>query len=179
MDNPYVSTQHGVKGEGHDNVCFIAEDSNSQPITHMYNFFELFARNNINLTDFQLYYYGYKSTCKSLDLSFVTPANVFKSHEEYYIKAATEIIKKYGDNIYFKFCEKEAYEKFLSSPNSTNARKCFKTTSTKGTLWAYKLFYVGCSRARKELIVLVDNTKLESFRKEFVTKMSKIGFEVE
>lgn len=179
MDNPRVSTQHGVKGEGHDNVCFIAEDSNSQPITHMYNFFELFARHNINLTDFQFYYYDYNSKCKSIDLSFIAPADVFKDHKEYYINAAAEIIEKYRNNIYFDFCEKEKYEKFLSNPNSTNAKKCFKTTNTKGTLWAYKLFYVGCSRAKKELVVLVDNSKVHSFRNQFIAKMSTIGFEVE
>lgn len=179
MDNPHVSTQHGVKGEGHDNVCFIAEDSNSQPITHMYSFFELFARHNINLTDFQLYYYDYNSTCKCVDLSFVAPADIFKDHKEYYINSANEIIEKYRNNLYFNFCEKETYEKFLNNPNSTNAKKCFKTTSTKGTLWAYKLFYVGCSRAKKELVILVDNSKAHSFREQLIEKMSTIGFEVE
>ena len=36
---PSVSTQHGVKGEGHNNVCFIAEDSTRNPIVYMYEFF--------------------------------------------------------------------------------------------------------------------------------------------
>lgn len=179
MDNAHVSTQHGVKGEGHENVCFIAEDSNSQPITHMYRFFELFAKHNINLTDFQSYYYDYNSTCKSLDLSLISPADVFEEHKDYYIDAATKIFEKYRNNLYFNFCEKEAYEKFLSRSNSTNARKCFKTTNTKGALWAYKLFYVGCSRAKKELIVLVDSSKVSSFRGQFIAKMSTVGFEVE
>ncbi len=179
MDNSRVSTQHGVKGEGHENVCFIAEDSNSQPITHMYSFFELFARHNINLTDFQVYYYDYNSTCKCMDLSFVAPAEIFKDHKEYYISAANEIVEKYRNNLYFDFCEKDTYEKFLNNPNSTNAKKCFKTTRTKGTLWAYKLFYVGCSRAKKELVVLVNQSKVQSYREQFIAKMSKIGFEVE
>lgn len=179
MDNPHVSTQHGVKGEGHDNVCFIAEDSNSQPITHMYSFFELIAKHNINLTDFQSYYYDYNSSCKCLDLSFVSPASVFEGYREYYIDAATKMVEKYRNNLYFDFCEKEAYEKFLNKPNSTNVRKCFKTTNTKGTLWAYKLFYVGCSRAKKELVVIVDSSKVNPYRSQFITKMSTLGFEVE
>ena len=32
LGKPSVSTQHGVKGEGHNNVCFIAEDSTRNPI---------------------------------------------------------------------------------------------------------------------------------------------------
>lgn len=73
----------------------------------------------------------------------------------------------------------ELYHKFLSKPNSTNAKFCFKTTSTKGTLWAYKLFYVGCSRAKTELVVLVNSTKVESYKTQFISKMSAIGFEVD
>ena len=38
---PSVSTQHGVKGEGHNNVCFIAEDSTRNPIVYMYEFFSV------------------------------------------------------------------------------------------------------------------------------------------
>lgn len=179
MDNPHVSTQHGVKGEGHDNVCFIAEDSTSQPITHMYSFFKLFTRYNINLTDFQIYYYNYNSSCKDIDLSFVVPARIFNEHQEYYVNAANEILETYNDNLYFNFCEKEKYETFLNNPNSKNAKKCFKTISTKGTLWAYKLFYVGCSRAKKELVVLVNKSEIDNYKELFVEKMSSIGFEVE
>lgn len=179
MDNQFVSTQHGVKGEGHEKVCFIAEDSNSQPITHMYAFLELFSKHDINLTDFQTFYYDYNKTCKAIDLSFVAPAEVFKKHKDYYKIEAAKIVNKYRNNLYFSFCEMELYNKFLGNPNSTNARRCFKTTSTKGTLWAYKLFYVGCSRAKKELVVLVDSTKVESYKTQFISKMSAAGFEVD
>ncbi len=88
-----------------------------------------------------------------------------------------KIISKYHDNIYFSFCENNSYKKFLSKPNSSNAKDCFKTTSTKGTLWAYKLFYVGCSRARKELVVLVDSNIISNFANELIAKMNLVGFE--
>lgn len=177
MDNQFVSTQHGVKGEGHDKVCFIAEDSKNQPIIHMYKFMELFSKHNINLTDFQSYYYDYLRTCKSINTVNTTPASEFEKHKDYYIEEAKKIVDKYYGNIYFSFCEINLYNKFLSKPNSSNARKCFKTTSTKGTLWAYKLFYVGCSRARKELVVLVDSNLIANFANELITKMNSIGFE--
>lgn len=177
MDNQFVSTQHGVKGEGHDKVCFIAEDSKNQPITHMYKFLELFSKHDINLTDFQSHYYDYLRTCKSIDTTNITPASEFEKYKDYYIEQATKIVSKYHQNIYFSFCEINAYTKFLSTPNSSNAKKCFKATSTKGTLWAYKLFYVGCSRARKELVVLVDSNLIANFENELITKMNAIGFE--
>lgn len=36
--NPRVSTQHGVKGESHDSVVFVAEDSSNNPCVAMYRF---------------------------------------------------------------------------------------------------------------------------------------------
>jgi len=179
MDNQFVSTQHGVKGEGHDKICFIAEDSKNQPTTHMYKFLELFSKYDINLTDFQSYYYDFLKTCKLVDTTNTTPASEFELHKDYYVTEATKIVNKYQGNIYFDFCELALYNKFLSKPNSTNAKNCFKITSTKGTLWAYKLFYVGCSRARKELVVLVDSNLTANFTDELIKKMSLIGFETE
>lgn len=179
MDNQFVSTQHGVKGEGHDKVCFIAEDSKNQPITHMYKFLELFSKHNINLTDFQTFYYDYLGACKAVDTSNVTPSAVFENHKDYYLEEATKIVEKFQENLYFTFCEVELYNKFLNKPNSTNAKNCFKATSTKGALWAYKLFYVGCSRARKELIVLVDANNIACFKNELISKMNLIGFQTE
>jgi DNA helicase-2/ATP-dependent DNA helicase PcrA len=41
LNSPKVSTQHGVKGESHDSVVFVADDSYSNPIVHMYRFFEM------------------------------------------------------------------------------------------------------------------------------------------
>ena len=43
LETPKISTQHGVKGEGHDEVVFIAEDSGN-PSVKMYKFFELMAK---------------------------------------------------------------------------------------------------------------------------------------
>ena len=45
-------------------------------------------------------------------------------------------------------------------------------------LTAYKLFYVGCSRARKNLIVVVDAYKVNGFKEAFMNKMKEIGFSV-
>ena len=54
----------------------------------------------------------------------------------------------------------------------------FKVSKVEGILTAYKLFYVGCSRARKNLLIYVDETKISDFKKEFIEKVEAIGFSV-
>ena len=41
MSDPKISTQHGVKGESHDTVVFVADNSRSNPVVHMSKFFEM------------------------------------------------------------------------------------------------------------------------------------------
>lgn len=43
-------------------------------------------------------------------------------------------------------------------------------------LVAYKLFYVGCSRARKNLSIILDAKKITAFKTELIGKLSQIGF---
>ena len=38
LDDPRVSTQHGVKGESHTSVIFVADDSKNNPVVHMHRF---------------------------------------------------------------------------------------------------------------------------------------------
>ncbi len=176
LDNPKISTQHGVKGEGHDNVCFISEDSKQTPIIYMYDFFWLLCTEDINLTDFQNFYYDYSSDIESIDLTYLSPADVYKDHKEEYIEKAHFINDKYKDDKYFAFCQQKQYIKYLNNPTSTNAKDCFKSTKIRGVLWAYKIFYVGCSRARQDLTIIVDENKITPFRNLFIERMTSIGF---
>ena len=57
-------------------------------------------------------------------------------------------------------------------------RYCLKITNIEGILTAYKLFYVGCSRAKRNLTVVVDENKIAQFKDAFVEKVRKIGFAV-
>lgn len=57
--------------------------------------------------------------------------------------------------------------------------KLFKISKIEGILTAYKLFYVGCSRARKNLVIVVDETKINKFENEFKAKLISIGFEIQ
>ena len=60
--NPMVSTQHGVKGEGHKKILFVAENS-SNPGIKMYEFLNLFTcfytQNKFNFDSFQQFYYDF------------------------------------------------------------------------------------------------------------------------
>lgn len=51
LNDPRVSTQHGVKGESHDTVVFVADNS-SNPAVHMSKFFEVWSEMNITLREF-------------------------------------------------------------------------------------------------------------------------------
>lgn len=175
---PKISTQHGVKGEGHNAVCFVAEDSTSNPIVYMYDFFHLLCTEDINLTDFQNFYYDYISELKSIDLSYLKPAQVYKAHKVEYIKYAQYIRDKYKNNKYFSFCQQKYYDKYLNHPTSTNAKDCFESKKIKGILWAYKLFYVRCSRAKENLVIIIKEDKILSFKNEFEKKMISIGFDI-
>lgn len=182
LKQPYVSTQHGVKGEGYDSVCFIAENS-SNPSVKMYDFFELFSKHKINLTEFQSFYYEYLS--KLIDLERTVKIKLSKLKSSDYEKNNTEfnefltsITKKMDDNIYFDFIYKKHYQKYLARQNKSNLDPLLKINSIYGILTAYRLFYVGCSRARKELKVLVDANSVKDYQEEFIKRMEEIGFQI-
>ena len=47
----------------------------------MYEFFQLLCAEDINLTDFQNFYYDYVSEIKSINLTYLKPAKTYKAHE--------------------------------------------------------------------------------------------------
>ena len=65
-----VSTQHGVKGEGHKKILFVAENSNN-PGIKIYEFLNLFAcfytQNKFNFDSFQQFYYDFNRDILSLE----------------------------------------------------------------------------------------------------------------
>ena len=59
LSTPYISTQHGIKGESHESVVFVAADNYSTPNVRMYSFFELWSKNNFSLPEFEDLFYSY------------------------------------------------------------------------------------------------------------------------
>lgn len=181
---PNVSTQHGVKGESHDTVFFIAEDSNTQPIVHMYSFFKLWSSINISLNSFETFYYEYlkwiNETTKYLGFKLsAINSQLHAQHEQYLKTRILELIKNFKDNPIFNNLCKQPYDKYLLNPNVTNAKGCFKESQAYGALCAYRLFYVGCSRARRNLTVFIDKNKINSYSDDLVKKFISTGFVVE
>jgi DNA helicase II / ATP-dependent DNA helicase PcrA len=93
-------------------------------------------------------------------------------------KASEKMLYSFKYNRIFELLCKDYYEEYLSKPNVGNVKKCFKDSTVYGVLIAYKLFYVGCSRARKNLTVIIDEHKINDFKEAFVEKVKKIGFTV-
>ena len=81
-----------------------------------------------------------------------------------------ELTSNYYINEYFRLCDKIILM-------SLNFNKLSSVLYDK-VFVAYKLFYVGCSRARKKLYVMVKKQMITNFEKEFISKMKSIGFEV-
>ncbi|MBP9489652.1 ATP-dependent helicase [Candidatus Saccharibacteria bacterium] len=182
LESPKVSTQHGVKGESHDEVIFIADDSRN-PSVSMYKFFNIWSDTEISLSSSEEFYYQY-----SLELTKITEkvgmkisdlnADRFNTHKNYLKGVASSMMTIFQENDLFNRLCLQDYQIFISRPNVTNAKKCFKESQVYGILSAYKLFYVGCSRARKDITVLLDSNKIEGNMDLQIQKFEQLGFNV-
>ena len=186
LKEPRISTQHGVKGESHTTVLFVAADSTSTPIVHMYNFFRVWSQVDFSLNEIEDFYYKYAKfvvdTVNKLGMStrdLTADSHNKNEANKLILKEASEkILNSFKNNRIFELLCKEYYEEYLNKPNVGNAKKCFKDSTVYGVLIAYKLFYVGCSRARKNLTVIIDERKINDFKESLVEKIKKIGFVV-
>lgn len=184
LDDPKVSTQHGVKGESHNSVVFVAENSSSTPIVHMYRFFDLLCQVPVSLQPFNQFYYAYAGELADLQNTIKMKISELKSadydqHENEILKKANAIVGRFSDNPYFQQVCRDKYAEYLSKPGVTKARECLKETNVLGMLNAYKLFYVGCSRARRNLTILLDCAKLQGDKLKQIEKFKELGFSVE
>lgn len=183
IENPKISTQHGVKGEGHDEVVFIAEDSTRNPYVRMYDFFELLAKNEVRYNEFEKFYYEYVKDIRNFEyLNNIKLSELKKDTYNQYVNSLNELLQslnqKYNNNVYYNFFFSDAYASYLSRPGVTKFNNAVKINNIFGTLIAYKLFYVGCSRAKEILKVIVERSKINSFYNEFKTKMQQLGFDI-
>ena len=186
LDSPSISTQHGVKGESHVSVVFVAHDSNNNPVVRMYDFFELWATVDFSLPQIEELYYLYLNEVNALinvlgmktnDLN-AENHNSNESNKAILRESSERVLELFGKNKIFEFVYKKDYETYLSNPNVGNAKKIFKSTKLYGILSAYRLFYVGCSRAKKNLTIIIDNSKIKNFKDAFIKKASDTGFEL-
>lgn len=186
LKKPQISTQHGVKGESHTSVIFIAADSPASPIVHMYEFFRVWSQVEFSLNEIEDFYYKYVRIVVETEKKLGMPIKELTaaSHNENAINksiltaASNEMLISFKDNKIFELLCRDHYVDYINKSIVGNAKKCFKDSTVYGVLIAYKLFYVGCSRARKNLTVIVDESRISKFEEAFVEKVKKIGFTV-
>ena len=183
LKNPYISTQHGVKGESHDTVLFVSENNSRSPVVSMSKFFHLWSEMNVVLGEFDDFYFAYIKIIKCVENKCGMKISKLKvtdynQHEAFISKKLSEFSDKYCDNEYYIFLLKDAFEGYFKKKNKGNAQECMKENAVYGVLAAYRLFYVGCSRARKNLAIVIENNDVINFKKQLKSKFEKIGFEV-
>ncbi|WP_286245658.1 UvrD-helicase domain-containing protein [Corynebacterium ulcerans] len=180
--HPNWSTQHGVKGESHDRVIFLVENSNANPSVHIDKLFNLWS-----VIPFSLHMLeeAYVKISAQFQQSSEKAADYFDNpRKESYDKNADVItaearstVEAFSHLPLFKFLYGEVFDTYFNKLNTSSASKLFKVSAIEGLLTAYRLFYVGCSRARQELDVVVNADKIVD-RKAFSHKFEELGFEV-
>ena len=182
IDAKIISTQHGVKGEGHNNVFFIAED-NSYLNVDMYGFFEMLTKIPVEFQSFQDFYYDYKKKIENLycvvGKNFLESAQVYKECFPKIKPHIDEINNQLQDNDYYKYIYQDSYKVIEKKGAVLKYMQEFsKTSKIQNILLAYKLFYVGCSRAKKTLTVFVSENQIAHYKEDFRTTFKELGFDI-
>lgn len=176
-----VSTQHGVKGESHDSVFFIAEDSSALSV-QMYAFFELLCKTEVSLSIMEDFHFKYNEMIEKFENDHIKINELNRNNYQEYCSAlsvlSAEIGHAFSDNEIFINLYKVDYTQYNLEPKVTKAKKCFKSSKSLSCLNAYKLFYVGCSRARRNLSVFMDYSKVTEYVGLLIPKLQELGFEV-
>lgn len=181
IKNSDCSTQHGVKGEGHDNILFVSESS-TNPNINIYEFYKLYSKKNICMDDLDMFNKLYLISINKLEEKIGISINKLKkeSYDKFYFEI-NETIQEIYDSLnsyeYFDLI-KDKYNIYISKRNVTSLKDFLKKGYFTSILFAYKIFYVGCSRARKNLVVLIKKSNIVDYQKELIKKLEDIGFEV-
>ena len=183
MSDPKISTQHGVKGESHDTVVFVADNSRSNPVVHMSKFFEMWSNIDITLSEFDAFYYIYSQMLNQIENKIGMKCSQLKA--DTYISVASIIdeelqafTKKNETNPYYIQLLKVKMDKYFGKKNVTNVKECLKEGTVYGPLCAYRLFYVGCSRAKRNLVIMINKKDIDGFEDKLRNKLMITGFNV-
>ena len=183
LDEKNISTQHGVKGESHDEVIMFIENSRStNPNVKMYDFLSLFSSMQINFEDYKKFVLDFEKETSSvtsifIDSSMWNSENVLK-YQELLENIANNLLITFKNNIYFNNTGKyNDIIKYIENKTVRNAKDAFSSIFINGILNAYRLFYVGCSRARKKLILVLLDCEVKGDKKNLIKKLEQIGFE--
>lgn len=184
MKEPRFSTQHAVKGEGHDKVVLKIKDGNN-PNVKMYFFLELYSKDYFRYKEMMSInkkinecLSNFKSCTKKTPSSFTGP--MYTEYEEkcqLLIMELRDVLLATGEIYQIYFAEK--FLGYLKKPNVTAFKKCItEVNKIAGVLIAYKLFYVGCSRAKSDLDIYVEKDKIAPYFDDLISKFETIGFNI-
>ena len=182
MKQPTISTQHAVKGEGHDNVYLYLEDYHN-PNVQMYTFMELFSRGLFNFKIIENIVMEGKRQKRIFEEKYDIQMSKFKKENFDILRDdcndfANKLIQIYriSPDLY-NFLMRDKVEAFNKSATVTKFKDLIKLINKlEGVLIAYKLFYVGCSRAKDNLTVFVKRDNVAVFKLELIEKMKSVGF---
>lgn len=178
---PTHSTQHGVKGESHEKVVFVAETSSS-PTVRMKTLFDLWPKYELNLDTLEELLGKLSGLFRSakdtigVDISKLNK-DTFPASAEAITAEARSIANTLNEFDLFNELYGATYNAYLKKPGVTHAKNLFGLSPIEGLLAAYRLFYVGCSRARLELDVVIPLKEVTDMQAT-AEKFRQLGFEV-
>ena len=128
-------------------------------------------------------YYNFAAEVDNIQQSIGIKGSVLKkgtyiANEEMIKAKLHTVFDRFKDDPYFQFIYGADYESYFSKPGVTKARDCLKGNTAYSILSAYKLFYVGCSRARRNLTILLDSSKIKGNLEPQKKRFEEIGFQV-
>ena len=149
----------------------------------MSGFFKLWSDVNITLSKFDSFYYQYNNLIQNIENSIGMKCSELKKDTYVEISSIVEdLIQKFisenYENEYYIHLLKDSMEKYIKKKTVTNAKNCLKESIVYGPLCAYRLFYVGCSRARKNLAIVIKKLDIEEFEEKVYQKFESCGFKV-
>lgn len=117
LSMPHISTQHGVKGESHTSVIFVASDNVNTPNVRMYPFFELWSKLEFSLPQFEELFYSYSKIIEEVEkelgmkVSKLTAETHNKNEKNKTIlnKYSKQVLEKYQENLLFEALCKEDF----------------------------------------------------------------------
>ena len=80
-------------------------------------------------------------------------------------------LQKNETNPYYIQLLKVKMDKYFGKKNVTNVKECLKEGTVYGPLCAYRLFYVGCSRAKRNLVIMINKKDIEGFEDKLRNKL--------
>ena len=122
LSMPHISTQHGVKGESHQSVIFVAADNNSTPNVRMYAFFDLWSQLDFSLPEFEALFYSYSSTIKTVEAELGMKINELtaethnknEKNRAILVKYSNQVLDTYENNPLFDVLCKDDFIAYLS-----------------------------------------------------------------